>query len=67
MIILFPFSLLDVVLNNPLYSVSMDTQMEGVLESFRNNSVAIGKLVISYDHFFCQLTLKSLQYYKFVH
>lgn len=36
------FSLLDVILQNPINSNAADTQMNGVLESFRNNAFSIG-------------------------
>lgn len=43
------FSLLDVVLSNPIGSNSADVQMLGVFESFRNNSFSIG-----YDGSWCE-------------
>lgn len=43
------FSLLDVVLSNPLGSEAADAQMKGVFESFRNNSFSIG-----YDGSWCE-------------
>ena len=51
MYISFIFSLLDVVLNNPPDSEAMETQMAGVLESFRNNSLSIGKVFDGYRIF----------------
>jgi len=43
------FSLLDVILSNPLDSQAADVQMLGVFESFRNNSFSIG-----YDGSWCE-------------
>lgn len=43
------FSLLDVVLSNPLNSEAADAQLNGVFESFRNNSISIG-----YDGSWCE-------------
>lgn len=43
------FSLLDVVLSNPLNSAAADAQLVGVFETFRNNSLSIG-----YDGKWCE-------------
>lgn len=43
------FSLLNVVLSNPINSEAGDAQMLGVFESFRNNSFSIG-----YDGSWCE-------------
>lgn len=43
------FSLLDVVLSNPLGSEAADAQLLGVFETFRNNSFSIG-----YDGSWCE-------------
>ncbi|XP_052281015.1 potassium channel subfamily K member 16-like [Dreissena polymorpha] len=43
------FSILDVILNNPVNSLAGDAQLIGVFEAFRNNSLAIG-----YDGSWCE-------------
>ena len=43
------FSLLDVILENPLESNATDAQLAGIFESFRNNVIAI-----DYDGSWCE-------------
>ena len=58
----FISSLLDVVLNNPPDSEAMETQMAGVLESFRNNSLSIGKFFLLFFFSWLQKLFKPISF-----